>query len=75
MRNDTATWCDYAHQLTPEQIRHCAAWAADPELFPEWSLSGCDWLRDPAALAEAHRRRLVALARDRYGALGPGRLN
>lgn len=65
------TWRAYAHLLTPEQYAFLDAWT-DPDRFDEWSLS--QWF-GPDEISDAHRRRLVTLARDWYGLLGPGRLN
>jgi hypothetical protein len=61
------TWRDYADRLTPEQIKSMEGWETS-----EWALRFCSQFYDPA---DAHRRRLITLARDVCGALGPGRLN
>lgn len=71
MQDITHTWRDYAHLLTPEQIRFLSEWT-HPDRWDEWSLSR---LYGPDDIEAAHRGRLVTLARDHYGLLGPGRLN
>jgi hypothetical protein len=72
MQNITPTWRDYAHMLTPEQCHFVDAWS-DPDRFDRWSLQSLGGT--PDEIADMHRGRLVTLARDWYGALGPGRLN
>jgi hypothetical protein len=72
MENATPTWRQYLHLLTPEQIRFLEGWS-DPDWWEEYALSRIIYGTD--GVQDAHRRRLIALARDRYGAMGPGRLN
>ncbi|BBY43236.1 hypothetical protein [Mycolicibacterium celeriflavum] len=70
------SWYDYAHLLTPEQITDLQRWddAITLQLLYGRGLN-YQFLSQFPDPEDAHRRRMITVARDCYGALGPGRLN
>ncbi|GFG49440.1 hypothetical protein CQY20_26120 [Mycolicibacterium agri] len=71
-----ATWRDYAHLLTPEQVADLAAWDDGVRLellFGDgYYYAFLSQFPDPE---DEHRRRMITMARDVYGARGLGGMN
>ncbi|KUH93928.1 hypothetical protein [Mycobacterium sp. IS-3022] len=69
-------WRRYTHLLTPEQITDLQRWdnAITLQLLYGRGLN-YQFLSQFPDPEDAHRRRMITMARDIYGALGPGRLN